>query len=215
MKNSLNSFIDHTLLKPDASQDNIKKLCEEAKQYHFACVYVNPTWVEYACGLLKDTPVNLGSVAGFPLGASTSESKASEAHQLVHLGANEIDMVLNIGALKSKKYDQVKSDVQSVVKAAQPAIVKVIIETCLLNDDEKKIACLLCVEAGAQYVKTSTGFSSGGATLHDVQLMRSVVGPDFGIKASGGISDQAFALELIQAGATRIGTSKGVAIVAS
>lgn len=213
MKNSLNSYIDHTLLKPDATQDNIKKLCEEAKQHHFACVCVNPTWVEYAYSLIKDTTISLCSVVGFPLGANTSESKSFEARQLVHSGVKEIDMVLNIGAFKSKRYDQVKLDIQSVVIAAKPSIVKVIIETCLLNDEEKKIACMLCVEAGAKFVKTSTGFSNSGATLHDVQLMRSVVGPNFGIKASGGISEQKFALELIQAGATRIGTSKGVAIV--
>lgn len=214
MERPLSSYIDHTLLRPDATKDNIEKLCEEAKQFQFACVCVNPAWAEYAYSLLKDSSIKLCSVVGFPLGGSTSEMKSSEANQLVKFGVDEIDMVLNIGALKSKKYDQVRLDIQAVVVSSQPSIVKVIIEICLLTDDEKKDACLLCIEAGAHFVKTSTGFSKSGATLHDIKLIRSIVGPDFGIKASGGISEKSFALELIQSGATRIGTSRGVEIVA-
>lgn len=211
---SLNSYIDHTLLKPEATQEAIKKLCEEALQYGFASVCIYPTWVEYASSLLKGSSVKTCSVVGFPLGANTSKTKAYETYDLIQCGAQEVDMVINIGALKSKKYELVKSDIESVVKAAQPALVKVIIETCLLTEAEKRTASILCVEAGAHFVKTSTGFSSGGATLDDIKLIRRTVGTHFGIKASGGISDKSFAIELIQAGATRIGTSKGVHLAA-
>lgn len=209
----LNSFIDHTLLKPDATLEQITKLCEEASQFKFACVCLNPIWVAYAHSLLKDRGVNICSVVGFPLGANTTESKAHEAHQLVQLGANEIDMVINVRQLKSKHYSKVKSEIEAVVHASKGSIVKVIIETCLLTDEEKIVASQLCQEAQAHFVKTSTGFSIGGATLHDIQLIRSTVGPNFGIKASGGISEKKFALELINAGATRIGTSKGPALL--
>ncbi len=209
----INSYIDHTLLKSDATQEQIKKLCEEAAQFQFACVCVNPTWIEYAYSLLKDKGIKVCSVVGFPLGANTTETKAQEAHQLVQLGASEIDMVINLGNLKSKNYSKVKSDIESVVKASNGSIVKVIIETCLLSDEEKKIACQLTQDAGAHFVKTSTGFSNAGATVHDIQLMKSVVGPNFGIKASGGIAERKFALELIESGATRIGTSKGPALI--
>lgn len=215
MKQSLNSYIDHTLLKPEASKENIEKLCQEAMQYHFACVCINPVWAEYACSLLKDSPVKVCSVVGFPLGANMTEVKVFETLQLIKVGVEEIDMVLNIGALKSKNYDQVLFDIQSVVKAAKPHLVKVILETCLLTDEEKEVACLICKDAGAHFVKTSTGFSKSGATLHDIELMRRVVGSDIGVKASGGIADKEFALALIQAGATRIGTSRGVALVTS
>ncbi|HEV8052713.1 MAG TPA: deoxyribose-phosphate aldolase [Parachlamydiaceae bacterium] len=201
------------MLKSDATHENIETLCEEAKRFQFACVCINPCWVEFAGSLLQGSPVKLCSVVGFPLGANMSEIKALEASRLVSLGTHEIDMVLNIGALKSKDYAYVSKDIKAVVEAAKQSLVKVIIETCLLNDEEKRAACLLCMESGAHFVKTSTGFSKSGATLHDIQLMRSVVGPDFGIKASGGISDRAFALVLIQAGATRIGTSKGAGMV--
>lgn len=209
----INSYIDHTLLKPDATQEQIKKLCEEAIQYKFASVCINPTWVEYAYSLLTDNAIPVCTVVGFPLGANTTNTKANETRELLGLGAREIDMVMNIGQLKSKNFEQVKSDIAEVVKAAQGALVKVIIETCLLTDDQKKIACQLSQEAGAAFVKTSTGFSNAGATIKDIQLMRGVVGPNFGIKASGGISERQFALDLIAAGATRIGTSKGLELI--
>lgn len=213
MQQLINHYIDHTLLKPDATQAEIKRLCEEAVHYQFASACVNPYWVEYAHSLIQGSSVKLCSVVGFPLGANTTETKITETEQLVKLGVDEVDMVLNIGALKSKEYHKVKRDIQAVVSAAQSRTVKVIIETCLLNDEEKKQACLLCMEASAHFVKTSTGFSLAGANIHDVSLMRSVVGPNFGLKASGGISDKAFALALIAAGATRLGTSKGVALI--
>lgn len=210
MDSSLNGYIDHTLLKPDATQEEIERLCREAVEYGFASVCVNPTWVACTRQLLQGTSVKLCSVVGFPLGANTSEIKAQEAVQLAALGAHEIDMVLNVGALKSKHYDSVRRDIEGVVRSASGALVKVILETCLLTEEEKRIACLLSVEAGASFVKTSTGFSEAGATVADILLMRKTVGPDFGIKASGGIRDVATALEMIHAGATRLGTSSGV-----
>lgn len=214
MQPGLNSYIDHTLLKPDTTVLEIEKLCGEAKTFHFASVCVNPTWVKSASQWLKGSSVKVCSVVGFPLGANTSVVKILETQSVVVDGAEEIDMVMNIGALKSKQYDLVKNEIKSVVHAASPHLVKVIIETCLLTEEEKVLACQLSVEAGAHFVKTSTGFSKSGATVSDVALMRQTVGPTIGVKASGGIADKAFALELIAAGATRIGTSKGVTLVA-
>lgn len=208
----LNSYIDHTLLRPDAKEGEIRTLCEETMQYRFASVCVLPVWAKIAYGMLQDQ-CKVCSVVGFPLGANTSEIKAAEAAQLVQEGVREIDMVIALAPLKSGHWEQVKKDIQAVVKASQPAIVKVIIEACLLSDEEKRLACKLSKEAGAHFVKTSTGFSKAGATLHDVALMREVVGPAFGVKASGGIRDRATALAMIAAGADRLGTSSGVNII--
>lgn len=209
----LHTYIDHTVLKPEAVCQDIEKLCDEAKQYQFAAVCVSPVWATLAKKRLEGSSVKLCSVVGFPLGTSTSEAKAAETTQLVQLGADEIDMVIPVGALKDKDYAKIKREIQTVVQAASPAVVKIIIETCLLTDEEKRIAAQLCVEARAQYVKTSTGFSKGGATLHDVALLRTAVGPNFGVKASGGIRDRATAIAMIEAGATRLGTSSGIAII--
>ncbi|MCU9613927.1 deoxyribose-phosphate aldolase [Caldibacillus lycopersici] len=207
-------YIDHTLLKADATKDQIKQLCLEASEYHFASVCVNPTWVSYANELLKDTDVAVCTVIGFPLGANTSEVKAFEADNAIKNGANEIDMVINIGALKGGDHELVKNDIASVVNAANGrALVKVIIETSLLTDEEKVVASKLSVEAGANFVKTSTGFSTGGATPEDVKLMRDTVGPNIGVKASGGVRSASDAKAVIDAGASRIGASSGVKIV--
>ena len=209
----LNKYIDHTLLKPDASQEQIETLIEEAKKYDFASVCVNPTWVNFAAQSLKGTDVKVCTVIGFPLGANTPELKAFETSDAIRNGANEIDMVINIGALKSQNFDLVEKDIRAVVEAAKGTLVKVIIETCLLTDDEKVKACQIAQEAGADFVKTSTGFSTGGATVRDVALMRKTVGPDMGVKASGGARSYEDALAFIEAGATRIGASSGVAIM--
>lgn len=209
----LNKYIDHTLLKPDASQEQIETLIEEAKKYDFASVCVNPTWVSFAAQALKSTDVKVCTVIGFPLGANTPELKAFETSDATQNGANEIDMVINIGALKSRNFDLVERDIRAVVEAAKGTLVKVIIETCLLTDDEKVKACQLAQKAGADFVKTSTGFSTGGATVEDVALMRKTVGPDMGVKASGGARSYEDALAFIKAGATRIGASSGVAIM--
>ena len=209
----LNKYIDHTLLKPDASQEQIETLIEEAKKYDFASVCVNPTWVNFAAQALKATDVKVCTVIGFPLGANTPELKAFETSDAIQNGANEIDMVINIGALKSRNFDLVERDIRAVVEAAKGTLVKVIIETCLLTDDEKVRACQLAQKAGADFVKTSTGFSTGGATVADVALMRKTVGPDMGVKASGGARSYEDALAFIKAGATRIGASSGVAIM--
>jgi len=213
MQASLSSYIDHTLLRPDVTKQEIHKLCEEALKYCFASVCVPPYWVKDAYDLLKESTVKVSSVVGFPLGFHLPETKLAEAIQLSKIGAQELDMVINLPALKAKDFDTVANEIKSIVKACQPAKIKVIIETALLNDDEKKIACLLAKEANAHFVKTSTGFSKQGATIRDIKLMRSAVGPDIGIKASGGISTQSQALKLIDAGANRIGTSKGVALL--
>lgn len=215
MNKPLNLYIDHTLLKPEADEAEICTLCKEAIQYQFASVCILPVWVKLAADLLKNSSVKVCSVVGFPLGANTKEIKAQEAQQLVADGASEIDMVISLGALKSKEYQKVKEEIEAVVYAAKPALVKVIIETCLLTDEEKQKASKLAKEAGAHFVKTSTGFSRSGATLEDVALMRKTVGPDVGVKASGGIRDLATALAMIKAGATRLGTSSGVAIMQS
>lgn len=209
----LNKYIDHTLLKPDASQEQIETLIEEAKKYDFASVCVNPTWVNFAAQALKATDVKICTVIGFPLGANTPELKAFETSDAIRNGANEIDMVINIGALKSRNFDLVERDIRAVVEAAKGTLVKVIIETCLLTDDEKVKACQIAQKAGADFVKTSTGFSTGGATVRDVALMRKTVGPDMGVKASGGARSYEDALAFIEAGATRIGASSGVAIM--
>ena len=209
----LNKYIDHTLLKPDASQEQIETLIEEAKKYDFASVCVNPTWVSFAAQALKATDVKVCTVIGFPLGANTPELKAFETSDAIQNGANEVDMVINIGALKSRNFDLVERDIRAVVEAAKGTLVKVIIETCLLTDDEKVKACQIAQKVGADFVKTSTGFSTGGATVADVALMRKTVGPDMGVKASGGARSYEDALAFIEAGATRIGASSGVAIM--
>ncbi|WP_277280233.1 deoxyribose-phosphate aldolase [Streptococcus hyointestinalis] len=210
---SINTYIDHTLLKPESTQEQIKRLTDEAKNYHFASVCINPTWVAYAKEQLKDSDVKVCTVIGFPLGATTSQTKAFETQDAIANGADEVDMVINIGKLKSKQYDEVEDDIRAVVEASGDKLVKVIIEACLLTNDEKVKACQLSVAAGADYVKTSTGFSLHGATIEDVALMRQTVGPDIGVKAAGGARSLADAEAFIAAGATRIGTSAGVAIV--
>lgn len=212
---SLASMIDHTLLKPDATSDMIAQLCFEAKKYHFASVCVNPTHVKLCADLLRDSDVKVCTVIGFPLGATSTEVKAFETRNALDNGATEIDMVLNIGALKAGETELVARDIRGVVEVAHAAkaLVKVIIETALLSDEEKVVACLLAKEAGADYVKTSTGFSGGGATVHDIELMRRTVGPAVGVKASGGIHTHEEAEALVAAGATRIGASAGVKII--
>ena len=210
---NLNQYIDHTLLKPEASKDQVVRLIEEAKEYHFASVCINPTWVKLAAEMLATSNVKVCTVIGFPLGATTPEVKAFETTNAIKNGADEVDMVINIGALKSGDLDLVERDIRAVVEASCDKLVKVIIETCLLTDDEKVVACQLAQRAGADFVKTSTGFSTGGATVADVALMRKTVGPDMGVKASGGARSFEDAQAFIDAGATRIGTSSGVAIM--
>lgn len=210
---AINRYIDHTLLKPESTQTQIDKLIAEAVEHQFASVCVNPTWVSYAAKALKGTEVNVCTVIGFPLGANTSSVKAFETKDAVANGADEIDMVINIGQLKSGQYDAIEADIRAVVEASGDKLVKVIIETCLLTDDEKVKACQLAIAAGADYVKTSTGFSTAGANIADVTLMRKTVGPNIGVKAAGGTRSYADAEAFIKAGATRIGTSAGVAIV--
>ncbi len=212
---NLAKMIDHTLLKPDATPDQIAQLCFEARKYQFASVCVNPAWVKLCAQLLEGSPVKVCTVIGFPLGATASEVKAFEAKNAIDQGATEIDMVINIGALKARELQLVAQDIRGVVNVAHPrgAIVKVILETALLTDEEKTIACLSSKEAGADFVKTSTGFASGGATVHDVALMRRVVGPELGVKASGGVRTYEDAESMIKAGATRIGASAGVKII--
>ena len=209
------SLIDHTLLKPDATADQIAQLCYEARKYKFASVCVNPTHVKLCAELLQGTQVKVCTVIGFPLGASSPEVKSFEAQTAIKDGATEIDMVLNIGALKAGDLTLAAQDIHEVVQVGHQAgaIVKVIIETSLLNDEEKVTACLLAKEAGADFVKTSTGFSGGGATVDDVNLMRRVVGPEMGVKASGGVRDFEDAQNMVKAGATRLGASAGVKIV--
>ena len=210
---SVNSYIDHTLLKADANKEQILFLIDEAKKYEFAGVCVNPTWVKTAAEFLKDSAVKVCTVIGFPLGASTSAVKAFEAKDAIANGADEIDMVINIGALKSRNLKLVEDDIKAVVEASGSKLVKVIIETCLLTDEEKVEACQLAKLVGADFVKTSTGFSTGGATVENIELMREAVGPTMGVKASGGARTLEAAQDFIKAGATRIGTSSGVAIM--
>jgi deoxyribose-phosphate aldolase len=208
-------LIDHTLLKPDATQDQIAQLCYEARKFAFAAVCVNPSYVQLCSQLLKETPVHVCTVVGFPLGATSPEVKAYEAQQALDDGATEVDMVINIGALKSRDYALVERDIATVARTCHTggAILKVIIEAALLTDEEKVIACQLAKAAGAEYVKTSTGFGPGGATVHDVELMRRAVGPEMGIKAAGGIRTYEDTKAMVAAGATRIGASAGVKIL--
>lgn len=213
MSKNYASYIDHTLLKPEATEDQIKKICAEAKEFGFASVCVNPTWVSVAAAELKGATSKVCTVIGFPLGASTSATKAFETKDAIANGAEEIDMVINIGAVKSGQYDAVENDIKAVVDAADGTLVKVIIETCLLTDEEKVKACELSVAAGADFVKTSTGFSTGGATAEDVALMRKTVGPTIGVKASGGVRSLEELEKMLNAGATRIGASSGVKIM--
>ncbi len=210
---NLNKYIDHTVLKPEASVADIKKLCAEAKKYNFATVFVNPSYISLAANLLKGTSVKVGCAVGFPLGATTTEVKVMEAMQAIADGAQEIDMVINVGAVKSKNYKIVENDIKNVVKAVSPIGVKTILETCLLTNEEKMKVAKIAKRVGAWFVKTSTGFSTGGATVEDIKLLRKTVGPKMGVKAAGGIRDYKTAIALIQAGATRIGTSAGVKIV--
>ena len=214
-KQDLAKYIDHTLLKPDATAAQIGKLCAEAVEYGFASVCVNSCYASLAAKLLAGTDVAVCCVIGFPLGACTSEAKAFEAADAVKNGAKEIDMVINVGAAKDGRWDAVEADIAAVVQAIDGrALLKVIIETCLLTDEEKLEACRAAVRAGADFVKTSTGFSKAGATAADVALMRRTVGPDVGVKAAGGIRSYADAIAMIEAGAIRIGASAGIAILA-
>ncbi|MDA8441139.1 MAG: deoxyribose-phosphate aldolase [Peptococcaceae bacterium] len=215
-KMELAAMIDHTLLKPQATEGDIVALCREAKQYGFGAVCINPGFVKIAHMLLTGTNVKVCTVIGFPLGANTPEVKACEARDAMRNGAVELDMVLNIGALRQGNYELVKCDIEGVVKEAAQVpgtLVKVIIETCLLNEAEKIKACQLVVESGADFVKTSTGFASGGATSDDIRLMRRTVGATIGVKASGGIKSTSDALAMLEAGANRLGASAGIAIL--
>lgn len=210
---TLNSMIDHTILKSDAKLFEIDKLCREAMDYSFASVCINPCHVKYAKNILSGSTVKVCTVVGFPLGAMTSDAKAFEAKEAVLNGADEVDMVINIGALKDGNMAFVEDDIRRVKLACGNALLKVIIEACLLTDDEKVAACICAKNAGADFVKTSTGFSSGGATVHDVSLMRKTVGNSMGVKAAGGIRTKADALKMVEAGASRIGASAGIKIV--
>lgn len=211
---NINKLIDHTALKPNTNKESILKLIAEAKTYDFASVCVNPCWVALAHQELKNTDVKVCTVIGFPLGANTTEVKVFETKAAIEKGAQEIDMVINIAMLKDKEYDYVENEIHQIVEAAKDkAIVKVIIETCLLTDEEKIKACELSQKAGADFVKTSTGFSTGGATVHDIALMRKTVGAEMGVKASGGVHTHEEALAMVEAGATRIGASAGVKLL--
>jgi deoxyribose-phosphate aldolase len=210
---SLAGKIDHTLLKPEATEAEIRTLCDEARKHGFYSVCVNPANVVLSAQQLAGSDVKVCTVVGFPLGATTSEVKAFETRDAIGNGAQEIDMVINVGALKSGRMDRVESDIRAVVEAAAGVPVKVILETCLLTDDEKVAACKASKSAGAAFVKTSTGFSKGGATVADIRLMRQTVGPEMGVKASGGVRDHATAIAMVEAGATRLGASASVAIV--
>jgi len=205
--------IDHTLLKPDATKEEVQRVCEEARKYHFATVCVNSTYIALVSELLAGSDVKPIAVVGFPLGAAATATKAFEAREAIRVGAKEIDMVINIGALKSREFTLVLEDIRKVVEASSPFPVKVILETSSLTDDEKVIGCALSKAAGAAFVKTSTGFASGGATAEDIALMRRIVGPEMGVKASGGIRTYEDAAKMIAAGATRIGASASIAIV--
>ena len=208
-------LFDHTILKADATRKDVKRVCDEAMAYSFCSVCVNSYYVPYVANLLHGSDVKICSVVGFPLGAMSTRAKALEAKIAVMDGADEIDMVINVGALKDRDYSVVLEDIKAVKEACGEHILKVIIETCLLTDDEKVKACELAKEAGADFVKTSTGFSSAGAKVEDVRLMRETVGSDMGVKASGGIHDKEFAKELVDAGANRLGTSATIEIVES
>ena len=213
-KAQIAKMIDHTILKPEATEKEILKLCKEAIEYNFASVCINPSMVPVAATALEGTDVEVCTVIGFPLGATTTEVKAFETKDVIEKGATEVDMVINVGKLKERDLEYVKNDIKAVVEAAKgKALTKVIIETCLLTDEEKVIACQLSKEAGADFVKTSTGFSTGGATAADIKLMRETVGPDMGVKASGGVRTSEDMKAMLEAGANRIGTSGGVALV--
>lgn len=213
MKQNIANMIDHTVLKAFSTREDVIKVCNEAKEYGFFSVCINPTHIELAKKELEGSTVKVCTVIGFPLGANTSEVKAFETKDAIAKGAHEVDMVINIGALKDKDYDLVYKDIKAVVDAAnKEALVKVIIETCYLTDEEKKIACELSVKAGADYVKTSTGFGTGGSTPEDIKLMRDVVGPNIGVKASGGVRTTEDAIKVIDAGASRIGASASISI---
>lgn len=208
-----NKMIDHTVLKADTPLETVKRICDEAMEYGFASVCINPCHVAYCADYLKDSDVNVCTVIGFPLGANTSAVKAFETKDAIANGADEIDMVMNIGALKDKNYDLVRDDVKAVVEAANGTLVKVILETCLLTEDEIKKACELCVEAKADYVKTSTGFSTRGATIEDVRIMKEAVHGKAKVKAAGGVRTPEDMVKIVAAGADRIGTSAGCYLV--
>ena len=210
---NLNKYIDHTVLKADTPKAKVQQIIDEAIQYDFMSVCINPTWVSFAAEKLAATDVKVCTVIGFPLGANMSAVKAFEASEAIKNGADEVDMVINIGAAKDGDWDLVESDIQAVVDASGDVLTKVIIETSLLTDEEKVKACQAAVRAGADFVKTSTGFSTAGATVADIALMRQTVGPDLGVKASGGVRSIADAQAMIEAGATRLGTSNGVDIM--
>lgn len=210
----LAKMIDHTILKPEATKEQVERLCREAKEYGFASVCVNSSYVLLCAELLADSEVKVCTVVGFPLGAMSTVGKVMETRQAILDGADEIDMVVHVGMIKSGDWDYVEADIQEVVdEAKDKALVKVIIETCLLTDEEKARVCQICRDAGADFVKTSTGFSTGGAKAEDVALMRKTVGSDMGVKASGGVRTYEAAEEMVKAGATRLGTSSGIAIV--
>lgn len=212
-KNQLARMIDHTILKADAREEDVRKICVEALEHKFASVCVNPSWVKLCAELLKGSEVKVCTVIGFPLGATSTKVKAFETEASILDGATEVDMVINIGKLKDRDLDYVKNDIEAVVNAAKgKAITKVILETCLLTDEEKVIACKISKEAGADFVKTSTGFSTGGATAEDIKLMRETVGPNIGVKASGAVRSYEDAITMIENGATRIGASASIAI---
>ncbi len=208
-----NRLIDHTLLSADATESQIKKICDEAKEYHFASVCVNPSWVSFCAKELKGTDTKVCTVIGFPLGATSTKSKEEELKQAILDGATELDMVINIGKLKDHQDDYVENEIHSLKKLCGDLVLKVIIETCLLTDEEKVRVCLLAKKAGADFVKTSTGFSKWGAKVEDVALMRKTVGPEMGVKASGGVRNKEEMEAMVKAGATRIGTSHGVELV--
>ena len=208
-----NKMIDHTVLKADTPLETVKRICDEAMEYGFASVCINPCHVAYCADYLKDSDVNVCTVIGFPLGANTSATKAFETKDAIANGADEIDMVMNIGALKDKNYDLVRDDIKAVVEAANGTLVKVILETCLLTEDEIKKACELCVEAKADFVKTSTGFSTRGATIEDVKIMKAAVQGKAKVKAAGGVRTHEDMVKIVEAGADRIGTSAGCSLV--
>lgn len=208
-----NKMIDHTVLKADTPLETVKRICDEAMEYGFASVCINPCHVAYCADYLKDSDVNVCTVIGFPLGANTSATKAFETKDAIDNGADEIDMVMNIGALKDKNYDLVRDDVKAVVDAANGTLVKVILETCLLTEEEIKKACELCVEAKADFVKTSTGFSTRGATIEDVKIMKAAVQGKAKVKAAGGVRTHEDMVKIVEAGADRIGTSAGCSLV--
>ena len=205
--------IDHTQLKPYSTITDIEKLCHEAMEFQFACACINGCWAPLCRDILKGTDIKVGVAVGFPLGAMATDVKVCEAKTAILQGSNEIDMVINIGYLKDKKYKDVELDIKKVKEVCKHIELKVILETCLLTDEEKRIACEIAVQAGATFVKTSTGFSTGGATIHDIELMKKTVGPTIGVKASGGIHTYQTALEMLNAGASRIGTISSVSIM--